>query len=111
MHADATRARRTQRQLPLICVHLRPSAVPNPLPSPLDMGCFARFCVSPAPPPAASASKPRSEPPPMPAEPHFTPRLFKFLRELKRNNERPWFQANKARYIADVQEPMLRFIA
>jgi len=47
----------------------------------------------------------------MPAEPHFTSRLFKFLRELKRNNERTWFQANKARYIADVQQPMLRFIA
>ncbi len=47
----------------------------------------------------------------MPAEPHFTPRLFKFLRDLERRNERPWFQANKARYIAEVQQPMLRFIA
>ncbi len=47
----------------------------------------------------------------MPAESHFTPRLFKFLRDLKRNNERAWFQDNKARYIADVQQPMLRFIA
>jgi uncharacterized protein (TIGR02453 family) len=47
----------------------------------------------------------------MPAAPHFSPRLFKFLRELKRNNERAWFNANKMRYIADVQEPMLRFIA
>jgi uncharacterized protein (TIGR02453 family) len=47
----------------------------------------------------------------MPAQPHFTPRLFKFLRALKRNNSRDWFQANKERYIADVQQPMLRFIA
>jgi len=47
----------------------------------------------------------------MPAEAHFSPRLFKFLRDLKRNNERPWFQANKERYIADVQQPLLRFIA
>jgi uncharacterized protein (TIGR02453 family) len=47
----------------------------------------------------------------MPAQPHFTPRLFKFLRQLKRNNSRDWFQANKERYIADVQQPMLRFIA
>ena len=47
----------------------------------------------------------------MPAEPHFTPRLFKFLRDLKRNNDRAWFQENKARYIADVQQPLLRFIA
>ncbi|MGE0120934.1 MAG: DUF2461 domain-containing protein [Dongiaceae bacterium] len=47
----------------------------------------------------------------MPAEPHFTSRLFKFLRDLERNNERAWFQDNKARYVADVQQPMLRFIA
>ena len=47
----------------------------------------------------------------MPSAPHFTPKLFKFLRELKRHNERAWFQANKPRYIADVQQPMLRFIA
>lgn len=47
----------------------------------------------------------------MPAEPHFTPRLFKFLRDLKRNNDRGWFQENKARFVADVQQPLLRFIA
>ena len=47
----------------------------------------------------------------MPAQAHFTPRLFTFLRALKRNNERAWFQANKERYIAEVQQPMLRFIA
>lgn len=47
----------------------------------------------------------------MPHEPYFTPRLFAFLRELKRNNTREWFQANKARYVAEVQQPMLRFIA
>jgi uncharacterized protein (TIGR02453 family) len=47
----------------------------------------------------------------MPAAPHFTPRLFRFLRDLERNNERAWFQENKDRYVADVQQPMLRFIA
>ncbi len=47
----------------------------------------------------------------MPAEPHFNPRLFRFLRELQRNNTREWFQANKARYVIDAQQPMLRFIA
>jgi uncharacterized protein (TIGR02453 family) len=40
----------------------------------------------------------------------FTPALFRFLRELKRNNEREWFNANKGRYEADVKAPMLRFI-
>lgn len=47
----------------------------------------------------------------MTAQPHFSPSLFKFLRDLKRHNERPWFQENKPRYIAEVQQPMLRFIA
>jgi uncharacterized protein (TIGR02453 family) len=42
---------------------------------------------------------------------HFTSALFKFLRDLKKNNNREWFQANKARYEADVRDPMLRFIA
>jgi uncharacterized protein (TIGR02453 family) len=42
---------------------------------------------------------------------HFSPALFKFLRELKKNNNREWFQANKARYESDVRDPMLRFIA
>ncbi len=44
-------------------------------------------------------------------EAHFTPRLFRFLRELKRNNTRDWFQASRDRYVADLQQPMLRFIA
>jgi len=29
---------------------------------------------------------------------YYTPRLFRFLRELDANNNRGWFQANKARY-------------
>ena len=38
------------------------------------------------------------------------PALFDFMRELKANNERPWFEANKARYRAEVRDPMLDFI-
>jgi len=45
----------------------------------------------------------------MPA-PHFTPRLFSFLRELAANNDRQWFAANKERYERDVRGPALRFI-
>lgn len=41
---------------------------------------------------------------------HFTPALFDFLEELALNNRRDWFQANKARYRADVQDPLLRFV-
>lgn len=42
---------------------------------------------------------------------YFTPALFGFLRELEENNDRDWFAANKARYVADVRDPMLDFIA
>src|SRR5688572_21278461 len=42
---------------------------------------------------------------------YFTPRLFQFLRELKANNDRSWFQANKGHYESDVKQPLLEFIA
>jgi len=42
---------------------------------------------------------------------HFGRGLFEFLGELKANNNREWFNANRARYIAEVEEPMLQFIA
>lgn len=44
------------------------------------------------------------------AERHFGPRLFAFLRDLKANNTREWFEANKARYEDHVREPALQFI-
>lgn len=40
----------------------------------------------------------------------FEPSLFQFLDELADHNERPWFQANQARYERDVLEPSLAFI-
>ncbi len=43
--------------------------------------------------------------------PYFSRELFQFMVELKFNNERPWFNANKARYEALVKQPLLRFIA
>ena len=43
-------------------------------------------------------------------EPCFSPNLFAFLRELAANNDREWFAANKARYVAEVQEPALAFV-
>lgn len=42
---------------------------------------------------------------------HITPELFQFLRQLKRNNDRAWFAKNKQRYLEDVQEPVLQFVA
>lgn len=44
------------------------------------------------------------------ATPYFTPDLFKFLRQLKRHNNRDWFQKNKHRYEHDVRDPLLKFI-
>lgn len=42
---------------------------------------------------------------------YFTPRSLQFLRELRENNDRDWFAANKQRYERDVREPALRFIS
>lgn len=41
----------------------------------------------------------------------ITPALFDFLTDLKHNNNRIWFQANKDRYENDIKEPLLTFIA
>ena len=42
---------------------------------------------------------------------HFGPELFQFLAELRENNNRAWFQANRDRYVSDVREPLLAFVA
>lgn len=42
---------------------------------------------------------------------YFNASLFQFLLDLRFNNDREWFQANKKRYEAEVRDPMLRFIA
>ncbi len=41
----------------------------------------------------------------------FSKATFNFLDELAANNDRAWFEANKARYEALVREPALEFIA
>ena len=42
---------------------------------------------------------------------YFTPATFKFLKDLAANNNRDWFNDNKARYEDKVKEPALRFIS
>lgn len=42
--------------------------------------------------------------------PTLSRELFGFLGDLAANNDRAWFQANKARYVDHVQEPALQFI-
>jgi len=41
---------------------------------------------------------------------YFTPKLFEFLRDLAKHNDREWFKANQGRYEAVVREPALEFI-
>jgi uncharacterized protein (TIGR02453 family) len=41
----------------------------------------------------------------------FGPELFSFLTDLRANNNREWFAANKHRYEDDVLEPALAFVA
>jgi uncharacterized protein (TIGR02453 family) len=41
---------------------------------------------------------------------HFTPELFRFLKRLKRNNDREWFQAHKDEYETYARQPAIQFI-
>lgn len=40
----------------------------------------------------------------------FEPTILEFLEQLARNNNRPWFQANRERYERQVFEPCMAFI-
>ena len=41
---------------------------------------------------------------------HFSRETFRFLADLKKNNNTPWFDANKPRYEQHVKAPALQFI-
>jgi uncharacterized protein (TIGR02453 family) len=43
--------------------------------------------------------------------PGFSPNALAFLRALKRNNRRDWFQPRKEKYEALIKTPMLEFVA
>lgn len=43
--------------------------------------------------------------------PGFTADFYKFLTELKDNNNRDWFNENKDRYLNSVANPMCQFVA
>jgi uncharacterized protein (TIGR02453 family) len=47
----------------------------------------------------------------MPKQSYFTPELFKFFRQLKRNNNREWFLKHKQQYEEVVRDPFLKFIS
>jgi uncharacterized protein (TIGR02453 family) len=48
-------------------------------------------------------------PPEMPFE-GFSERTFDFLRGLKKNNKKDWFEAHRAAYEDDLREPSKRFV-
>ena len=41
---------------------------------------------------------------------HISKKLFSFFRELKKNNDREWFQKNKPRYEKDIKQALQMFI-
>lgn len=48
----------------------------------------------------------------MPSEQtYFNRAFFRFLEDLKKNNQREWFQANKQRYEDEVRHPAQQFIS
>jgi uncharacterized protein (TIGR02453 family) len=40
----------------------------------------------------------------------FRPAAFRFLRDLGRNNDKAWFEANREVYEREVREPMRRLV-
>lgn len=44
------------------------------------------------------------------APPYFTPEALEFLRKLKRNNRREWFEAHRDVYERELKQPMLALI-
>jgi len=45
-----------------------------------------------------------------PAQPYFTQKTLDFMRQLKRNNRREWFEARREIYERDLKQPMLALI-
>ncbi len=45
-----------------------------------------------------------------PAPPYFRPEALAFLRNLAKHNDRAWFQPRKARFEAELKEPMLAVV-
>jgi len=60
------------------------------------------------PPRTAKKSTPAN--PSQPAQPYFNRQSLDFLRQLKRNNRREWFEARREIYERDLKQPMLALI-
>lgn len=60
--------------------------------------------------PSRPAKKTAHIQPPQPVQPGFTQATLDFLRQLKRNNRREWFEARRSLYEHDLKQPMLAII-
>lgn len=45
------------------------------------------------------------------AKQYFTPEVFSFLKELAKNNDKAWWEDNKARYVEVIRDPAIAFIS
>ena len=45
------------------------------------------------------------------AQPYFSPQLFRFLEQLRRNNRRSWFLKHRPEFEEFLRQPSLRFIS
>ncbi len=52
----------------------------------------------------------KTKPAPAAAPPYFRPEALTFLRNLKRHNDRAWFQPRKAQFEAELKEQMLAVV-
>lgn len=60
--------------------------------------------------PSRPEKKAASTKPSAPVQPYFTQKTLDFLRQLKRNNRREWFEARRDLYERDLKQPMLAVI-
>jgi len=60
--------------------------------------------------PSRPAKKSVPVKPSQPAQPYFTQQTLDFMRQLKRNNRREWFEARREIYERDLKQPMLALI-
>jgi uncharacterized protein (TIGR02453 family) len=61
-------------------------------------------------PQAQKKTKSKKQEAPQPAQPFFSEKAMKFLRDLKRNNRREWFEARREIYEQELKQPMLALV-
>ncbi len=60
--------------------------------------------------PSRTAKKSTPAKPSLPTQPYFSQKTLDFLRQIKRNNRREWFEARRDLYERELKQPMLALI-